>query len=101
MHIGERVLPSFYFTYSTQLYVDFIDPENTVHPPTYEEEPDPAGLAVVIHGESFFPGHIDGLRCRLQVDETTFLEVIATAVSNSSMTCNIPGSATQGRSAVR
>lgn len=93
LHIGERVLPSFIFTYSTRLRVSEIDPPNTVHPPTFEEDPDPAGVAVVVHGESFLPGHSAGLRCRLAVDATTFLEVVASSVSNSSITCSIPGSA--------
>lgn len=93
MHLGERRLPSFIFTYSTQLRVSAIDPPNTVHPPTFEEDPDPAGVAVVVHGESFLPGHSAGLRCRLEVDATTFLEVVASSVSNSSITCSIPGSA--------
>lgn len=65
MHVGERELPSFYFSYSTRLYVNYIDPENTVHPPTYLEDSDPSGIAVVIYGESFLPSHIDGLRCRM------------------------------------
>jgi hypothetical protein len=69
-----------------------VDPPNTVHPPTYEEDKDPPGIALVIHGESFLPGHTDGLRCRIEVDYTTFIEVVATSVSNSSITCEVPGS---------
>lgn len=101
LHIGWRELPSFIFTYSTRLHVDEIDPPNTVHPPTFLEDPDPAGIAVMVHGESFIPGHSTGLRCRFEVDSTSFLEVVASSISNSSMICSIPGSVLQRRSAER
>ena len=84
-------LQTFYFAYTQGVKVTHIEPVSTVAP----QGPDPAGLAVAVHGENFAPIHGSSLRCRIGSESILGLEVFAQYVNNHTLSCEIPGSALQ------
>ena len=97
MRLGDRQLAAFFFAYTGDLKVTGTEPHDVVP----SQGPDSPGLVVVVYGSSFIPVHDNGLRCRLEVGTGAYLEVSATYLSNSSLACEVPGSAIQRKWSTR
>mmetsp|Transcript_135 Transcript_135/g.116 ORF Transcript_135/g.116 Transcript_135/m.116 type:complete len:136 (-) Transcript_135:7583-7990(-) len=86
--IGGRELSSFYFAY---LYEDNgitkIEPEDIPSP----DSTNPESVFVNIVGSSFLANH-GKLKCRMQVGTETYVEIAAVYITNSTLSCEIPGS---------